>query len=147
MHIAACPATGKSLHGGFQTMRSLIVFAFALTACSPQEAPAQPAVPFVATPLAAFQSPWAMTFLPGRGVPMTAMALVTEKAGRLWLIDTKGGKRVAVSGIPKVDAGGQGGLGDVIVHPDFAGNGYVYLSWVEAGGSNTRGAVVGRGNW
>ena len=126
-------------------IRPFIIFALALGACAPQVAPAQPALPFVATPVATFQSPWAMTFLPGRGVPKTTMALVTEKAGGLWLIDTTTGKRIAVSGVPKVDDGGQGGLGDVIVHPDFAGNGFVYLSWVEAGGSNTRGAVVGRG--
>ncbi len=101
--------------------------------------------PFVATPVATFADPWAMTFLPGRGVAMTGAALVTEKGGRLWLVETTGGKRTAVTGVPKVDAGGQGGLGDVIVHPDFAGNGIVYLSWAEAGPNDTRGAAVGRG--
>ncbi len=120
-------------------------FAFALAACSTGPAPAQPAKPFVPTPVATFDSPWAMDFLPGRGVRMTGALLVTEKAGKLWLVDTATGKRTAVTGVPKVDAGGQGGLGDVIVHPDFAGNGYVYLSWVEAGDRDMRGAVVGRG--
>ena len=120
-------------------------FAFALAACSTGPAPAQPAKPFVPTPVATFDSPWAMAFLPGRGVRMTGALLVTEKAGKLWLVDTTTGKRTAVTGVPKVDAGGQGGLGDVIVHPDFAGNGYVYLSWVEAGDRDMRGAVVGRG--
>ena len=120
-------------------------FAFALAACSTGPAPAQPAKPFIATPVATFDSPWAMDFLPGRGVRMTGALLVTEKAGKLWLVDTTTGKRTAVTGVPKVDAGGQGGLGDVIVHPDFAGNGYIYLSWVEAGDRDMRGAVVGRG--
>ena len=120
-------------------------FAFALAACSTGPAPAQPAKPFVPTPVATFDSPWAMAFLPGRGVRMTGALLVTEKAGKLWLVDTTTGKRTAVTGVPKVDAGGQGGLGDVIVHPDFAGNGYIYLSWVEAGDRDMRGAVVGRG--
>jgi aldose sugar dehydrogenase len=86
-----------------------------------------------------------MAFLPGRGVRMTGMALITEKGGKLWLVETATGKRTTVSGVPKVDAGGQGGLGDVIVHPDYAGNGLIYISWVEAGKANTRGAVVGRG--
>ncbi len=126
-------------------IRNSFVLAFALTACSSQVAPAQSAKPFVATPVATFDSPWAMAFLPGRGVAMTGMALVTEKGGKLWLVDTATGKRTAVTGVPKVDAGGQGGLGDVIVHPDFAGNGFIYLSWVEAGDRDTRGAVVGRG--
>ena len=120
-------------------------FAFALAACSTSPAPAQPAKPFVPTPVATFDSPWAMAFLPGRGVRMTGAMLVTEKAGKLWLVDTATGKRTPVTGVPKVDAGGQGGLGDVIVHPDFAGNRFVYLSWVEAGDRDMRGAVVGRG--
>jgi aldose sugar dehydrogenase len=122
-----------------------MLVALLLTACSAGPAPAQTGMPFVATPVAKFDSPWAMTFLPGRGVAMTNMALVTEKGGKLWLVDTTKGTRVEVSGVPKVDAGGQGGLGDVIVHPDFAGNGIIYLSWAEAGSANTRGAVVGRG--
>ena len=122
-------------------IRVSLTLAFVLTACSSQVAPAQSASPFVATPVATFDSPWAMTFLPGRGV---AMALVTEKGGKLWLVDTTTGKRTPVSGTPKVDDGGQGGLGDVIIHPDFANNGFVYLSWVEAGDGDTRGAAVGR---
>lgn len=123
-------------------IRVPLTLAFVLTACSTQVAPAQSAPPFVATPVATFDSPWAMTFLPGES---QAMALVTEKDGKLWLVDTTTGKRTAVSGAPQVDAGGQGGLGDVITHPDFANNGYVYLSWVEAGERDMRGAAVGRG--
>lgn len=125
-------------------IRTSFALAFALTACSSGSAPAKSAKPFTATPVATFESPWAMAFLPGRGLPMTGAALITEKAGRLWLVDTASGRRTAVTGAPKVDDGGQGGFGDVIVHPDFAGNGMIYLSWVEAGDRDTRGAVVGR---
>ena len=46
---------------------------------------------------------------------------------------------------PAIDYGGQGGLGDVAIHPDFANNGFVYLSFAEAGEGGTRGAAVGRG--
>jgi glucose/arabinose dehydrogenase len=66
-----------------------------------------------------------MAFLPGRGVPLTGMALLTEREGKLWLVDTATGKRQPVSGAPAVTPAGQGGLGDVAVHPDFAGNGRV----------------------
>jgi aldose sugar dehydrogenase len=125
--------------------RLSLLAALMLSACSAGPAPAQTGMPFVATPVAAFNSPWAMTFLPGRGVPMTNAALVTEKSGKLWLVDTVKGTRIEVTGVPKVDAGGQGGFGDVIVHPDFAGNGIIYLSWAEAGDRDTRGAAVGRG--
>ena len=99
--------------------------------------------PFNTTVIADFNEPWAMTFLPGSGVEMTNVALVTEKRGVLLLVDTLTGKAAEVSGVPLVAAGGQGGFGDVIVHPDFAGNQTVYLSWVEAS-ANKKGAVVGR---
>jgi len=93
--------------------------------------------PFQVEELGRFDAPWAMTFLPGG-----EQALVTEKGGRL-LLWSRGG-RVEVAGVPRVDAGGQGGLGDVVLHPDFAQNRMVYLSWAEAGDGDTRGAVVGR---
>ena len=95
--------------------------------------------PFVAEAIAEFDEPWAMAFLPdGR-------LLVTEKAGRLLIVDSAGNKSRPVGGVPDVDYGGQGGLGDVALHPGFAGNRLVYLSYVEAGAGDTRGAAVLRG--
>ena len=77
------------------------------------------------TVLETFDAPWAMVFLPdGR-------ALVTEKGGILWLLDANGRKAGEIDGVPAVRAAGQGGLGDVILHPDHADNGVVYLSYVE----------------
>ncbi|TEU24161.1 PQQ-dependent sugar dehydrogenase [Alkanindiges illinoisensis] len=85
-----------------------------------------------------FNEPWAMTFLPdGR-------LLVTEKKGQLKLYDTKTGKTGSITGIPQVAYGGQGGLGDIVLHPDFAKNGLVYLSYAESG-TGGKGAVVARG--
>jgi len=86
-----------------------------------------------------------MAFLPGSGVPLTNMALLTEKEGRLWLVDVATGKRTAVLGVPQVVVAGQGGLGDVVPHPDFAGNRRVYLSYVEGGPNGTSGAALGYG--
>ncbi|WP_334056850.1 PQQ-dependent sugar dehydrogenase [Alteromonas sp. S005] len=74
---------------------------------------------------ATFDSPWAMTFLPD------GHSLVTEKAGALWLLDENQQKRFTVSNVPSVTARGQGGLGDVIVHPDFASNSTIYISYIE----------------
>ncbi|HYE29123.1 MAG TPA: PQQ-dependent sugar dehydrogenase [Allosphingosinicella sp.] len=96
--------------------------------------------PFAARPIATFDEPWAMTFLPGAG----PRALITEKKGRLKLLWSDTGRVGEVAGAPAVDYGGQGGFGDVVLHPDFARNRLVYLSWVEAGAGGTRGAVVGR---
>jgi glucose/arabinose dehydrogenase len=93
--------------------------------------------PFETAVIASFDEPWAMTFLPdGR-------MLVSEKAGKLQLVDAKG-QKTEISGVPEVDYGGQGGLGDIVLAPDFATSNMVYLSWVEAGDNDTRGAVVGR---
>ena len=83
-----------------------------------------------------------MAFLPG-----TPFALITERKGRLKLWQD-GGQVREVDGVPAVDYGGQGGLGDIALAPDFKTSGMVYLSWVEAGadkdGGDTRGAVLGR---
>jgi glucose/arabinose dehydrogenase len=75
--------------------------------------------------LETFTMPWAMALLP------SGQGLVTERTGALWLIDESGKKQFQVSNVPSVDAKGQGGLGDIIVHPDFANNGVVFLSYVE----------------
>ncbi len=101
--------------------------------------------PFTVTEVARFSTPWAMDFLPGSGVRLTNAALVSEKEGRLWLVNANTGARQAVGGVPQVKVAGQGGLGDVVAHPDFAGNHRVYLSYVEAGPNGTSGAAIGYG--
>ena len=96
--------------------------------------------PFAVSEIARFNEPWAMTFLPdGR-------LLVTEKPGALKLLDVARPAAAAgtVSGVPKVAYGGQGGLGDVVLHPRFASNQLVYLSYAEAGPGGLRGAAVAR---
>ncbi|MEL7296131.1 MAG: PQQ-dependent sugar dehydrogenase [Pseudomonadota bacterium] len=94
--------------------------------------------PFEATSVATFDEPWAMTFLPdGR-------LLVTEKPGSFCWVTQQGEKSAPISGAPDVDYGNQGGLGDIVLHPDFANNNIVYLSFAEAGDDNTRGAAVMR---
>lgn len=101
-------------------------------------AQAQSDRPFAVEPVAAFDEPWALAFLPdGR-------MLVTEKKGVLFIVTQDGEKSRRVGGMPDVDYGGQGGLGDVALHPDFASNRLVYLSYVEGGPGGTRGAAVMR---
>ena len=51
-----------------------------------------------------------MAFLPGSGVRLTKMALVTEKEGKLWLVDTATGQGQAVAGAPAVHFAGRAGL-------------------------------------
>ncbi|MEM8541201.1 MAG: PQQ-dependent sugar dehydrogenase [Pseudomonadota bacterium] len=89
-----------------------------------------------ATEIATFDEPWAMTFLPDGSM------LVNEKSGSMIFIDTNN-KAVRVAGVPDVQYGGQGGLGDVIAHPDFEENNIIYFSYVERNSAGT-GAVVAR---
>lgn len=97
-----------------------------------------PDPPFTSTPVATFNEPWAMTFLPdGR-------LLVTEKGGTLRLANVATGQVGQVTGVPAVAYGGQGGFGDVLLHPRFADNRLVYISYAEAGSGSTRGAAVAR---
>ena len=128
------------------------VAAAAMLAACQSEAPAKDGAsvqsssrPFTVAEVASFSSPWAMDFLPGSGVPLTNLALLTEREGKLWLVDVRNGSKREVSGVPEAHVAGQGGLGDVVVHPDFAGNRRVYLSYVEEGEGGTSGAVLGYG--
>lgn len=82
--------------------------------------------------------PWGMTFLPDGSM------LVTERPGRLRHVSAEGALSDPLTGVPEVDAQGQGGLLDVAIDPEFASNRLVYLSYAEAGrGGN--GTAVARG--
>jgi glucose/arabinose dehydrogenase len=87
--------------------------------------------------VASFKEPWAMTFLPD------GTMLVNTKPGKMFHV-TQDGKKTEVTGVPEVVYAGQGGLGDVVLHPGFASNGMVYISFAEAGDGGTAGAVVVR---
>lgn len=101
-------------------------------------ATAQDDRPFSVEAITDFDEPWAMAFLPdGR-------LLVTEKKGKLLVVTQAGAKSAPIDGVPEVAYGGQGGFGDVALHPDFANNGVIYLSYAEAGEDDTRGAAVAR---
>ena len=121
--------------------------ALALAGCGMSQAPQAVAAepPFTVAEVATFQSPWALDFLPGSGVRTTNMALLSERTGRLWLVDVATGKKTEVAGVPTAKVAGQGGLGDVVADPDFAGNRRVYLSFAEAGEGGTSGAALGYG--
>ena len=98
-----------------------ILFATACGTGADAQDKAAGALPFAVTEIATFNEPWAMAFLPdGR-------ALITEKSGKLKLW-REGQPAADVTGVPAVSYAGQGGLGDVVLHPGFATNGLAYLS-------------------
>lgn len=82
------------------------------------------------------ENPWGLAFLPNGDM------LVTERPGRLRII--KGGalQQQPIEGIPEVHAQGQGGLLDVVLHPNFASNRLVYLSYSKPGAQGATTAVI-----
>jgi len=95
--------------------------------------------PFVSTSVATFDSPWAMDFLPG-----SKTAIVTEKPGRIWLVDLNTGQKRAVAGAPKVVVSSQGGLLDVKFSPSFASDRLVYFTYSEPSANGGSGLALAR---
>lgn len=116
--------TGRSWQG------LLAALAAALVACSATVARAQPAAESVATGLA---HPWAVAFLEdGR-------FLVTERPGRIRVVEADGRVGPPVDGVPPVVAAGQGGLLDLVLDSGWARNRQLYFCYAEpgAGGNST----------
>ncbi|QHL90544.1 PQQ-dependent sugar dehydrogenase [Sphingomonas changnyeongensis] len=124
---------------GFRRRLAPVAGAALLTIACSGQAQEPSAAPFTVTPVADFDAPWAMTFLPdGR-------MLVTEKAGQILLVAADGSARTALAGVPAVATGGQGGMHDVVLHPRFAANRLVYFSYVEQNDAGAKGVVLARG--
>ena len=84
--------------------------------------------------------PWGIAFLPSGDM------LVTERSGTLNII-TQAGQKTPIQGTPEVVAKSQGGLLDVNIDPDYADNGWVYISYSEKDpkGGNGNSTAVMRG--
>jgi glucose/arabinose dehydrogenase len=86
------------------------------------------------TVISDIQIPWGMTWLPDESM------LVTEKSGILYHI--KNGAKTEIKNVPKVYTRGQGGLLDITLHPDYAKNGWIYITYAaeegEGEGGNTK---------
>lgn len=77
---------------------------------------------------------WSIAFLPDDSI------LITQRSGILWhVVD---GKKTEITGTPQVRAVGQGGLLEVAPHPDYAKNGWIYLSFSEDVGAKIDGKVA-----
>jgi glucose/arabinose dehydrogenase len=85
------------------------------------------------------EHPWALEFLPDGRI------IVTERPGRVRLVDRDGRVSTPFEGVPQVFARGQGGLLDIALDPRFAENRLVYISYAEPGAGNTAGTAVARG--
>jgi glucose/arabinose dehydrogenase len=87
------------------------------------------------------EQPWSIAFLPGGDM------LVTERPGRLRLIHDGVLDPNPVKGVPTVRSGGLQGLMDVVLHPRFADNRFVYLSYHRPAGENAGETMLARGRW
>jgi glucose/arabinose dehydrogenase len=124
--IAACLVSGAPLPARGQAPRS------------PTLAPVNGAIR-VETVARGLEHPWALAFLPdGR-------MLVTERPGRLRIVERDGRVSGPLAGVPQVLARGQGGLLDIALDPRFPDNHVVYLSYAEPGEGGTAGTAVARG--
>jgi aldose sugar dehydrogenase len=116
-----------------------LLAAAAVTSLITSPASAQALKPVVVA--SGLQNPWGLAFLPdGR-------MLVTERPGRMRIAGADGKLGEPLAGLPPVDAGGQGGLLDVVLDPKFADNRLVYWSYSEAAQAPERGnsTAVARG--
>jgi glucose/arabinose dehydrogenase len=81
------------------------------------------------------QNPWSFDFLP------TGEILITERGGTLVLIDDK--QTHTITGLPPISAGGQGGLLDILVDPDFEKSRTIFFTYA-ASGPGGRGTAAAR---
>lgn len=93
----------------------------------------------VTTVAQGLEHPWSVAFLPEGGM------LITERPGRLRLLDAQGALSEPLRGVPEVFARGQGGLLDVVLSPGFKDDRLVYLSYAEKGPDGKAGTAVGFG--
>ncbi|HUF28481.1 MAG TPA: PQQ-dependent sugar dehydrogenase [Gemmatimonadaceae bacterium] len=96
----------------------------------------------IVTVVEELEHPWSIAFLPGDEM------LVTERPGRLRIV--RNGRLLPdpVPGLPPIRTGGQGGLLDVVPHPEFASNRLLYLSYSKPNEDGTRGTTaVARGRF
>jgi glucose/arabinose dehydrogenase len=117
-------------------LRVLILLVTAMVAMAALRGHAHAAEPTLVRVAHGLANPWAVAFLPdGR-------FLVTERAGRLRVVERDGRLGAPVEGLPAVDAGGQCGLLDVVLDPKYADNGWVYWSYAESGDGGNSTAVA-----
>ena len=115
-----------------------LFFALALSGAAPLAAQAPPAAVQAQTVARGLQHPWAVAFLPqGR-------FLVTERPGRLRVVEPDGRLRPPLTGLPDIAAGGQGGLLDVIADADFERNRTIYFCFAEPGPGLANGTALAR---
>lgn len=126
----------------------------ALPACGQAQPLDEPVTPVDEAPAATgwkavevvggLQRPWGIAFLPDDNFDNGLTALITEKPGRLRVMVDGELRDAAVTGLPEIFAGGQGGLMDVSLHPYFEDTRFVYITY-SAGNGQSNYTALARG--
>ena len=97
--------------------------------------------PFTSTAVATFNSPWAMAFLPGS----RTLRIVTEKPGRIWLVDITNGSKQPVGGAPACrHSRRKAACSTSKLSPTFASDSQVYLTYAEPSANGGSGLALAR---
>jgi glucose/arabinose dehydrogenase len=118
-----------------------VTYALALVTCAlavPSQHLNTRQQPFKTTAITDFAQPWAIAFLPDNRI------LVTEKKGNLLVVDPATKSKGTITGVPAVASAGQGGLHDIALHPKYANNSLIYISYAESGSGGLAGGAVAR---
>ncbi len=110
-----------SLHQGWRCLLAGGAAVLALNAAAQNSPPKQEVL------ASGFANAWAIAPLPDQRF------VLSERAGKLWLLDAKGQKQSELAGVPLVAFGGQGGLLDVVADSQFASNRRIYFCYSEPG--------------
>lgn len=113
----------------------LLALSLALLPCSFVNAQTQPGFR-TETVVTDIPVPWGMAWLPDGDM------LVTNRGGELYRVHN--GQKTALSGVPQVHVNGQGGLLDIVTHPDYANNGWLYITYssLEGSGEGSHTAIM-----
>lgn len=122
------------VHLGLSVTFALALVTGVLAVPSQQLEPRQQ--PWRSTVISDHTEPWAIAFLPDNRI------LVTERRGNLRLVDPATKTKGTITGVPAVAYGGQGGLHDVALHPNYTDNNIIYISYAERGTGGAGGAVA-----
>ena len=125
----------------FRSLATLVLFGAATLALAQSPVMRSAYHDYQVVPVAeGFVNPWSIAFLPDEDI------LITERPGRLRIVRHGQLLDDPVAGVPEVFAEGQGGLLDVVPHPEFASNRLLYVSFSKPlpGGESTTAIVRGR---
>lgn len=130
-------ASPRRIRADFVLAASAVALAaaIALPGAHAQEGPSYE----IETVAEGFDNAWGMAFLPDDG-----RLLVSERPGRLKLVDRESGEVQEISGLPQIHAQGQGGLLDIALYPDFAEENWLYMAWAGTNEEGRSSTFVGR---